>query len=227
MVRVTPATALQQVDGNTGGGQVGWMNREIAMIVRVVLSLVVALMCTGPAQAGDFEDGMAAYERQDYRTALAKWRRAAQQGDLSAHVVIAIMYYEGTGVAQDYKEAARWYKLAAQQGDHFAQFNLGSMYEKGQGLAQDYKEAVRLYRLAAKQNSNRAQVNLGTMYYLGTGVLQDYARAHMWFNIAAADGASEGAKNRDVVAGKMTAQQVEQAQRMARECMNSNFKNCD
>jgi TPR repeat protein len=121
----------------------------------------------------------------------------------------------------------RWYQKAAQQGDAAAQGNLGRMYEKGQGVAQDYKEAVRLYRLAAKQNNYKAQANLGAMYYAGKGVLQDYVRAHMWFNIAAVGGDIDSAKNRDVLARTMTPQQVEQAQRMARECMSSNFTKCD
>ena len=65
------------------------------------------------------------------------------------------------------------------------------------------------------------------MYANGQGVLQDYVRAHMWFNIVAAGGDNDSTKNRDTMARMMTAQQLEQAQRMARECMNSNFKKCD
>jgi TPR repeat protein len=218
--------ALQQIDDNIGGGKVGWLSEVNAMHLRLILSFFISLLFVGAVRAGDFEDGFSAYQRQDFATALAKFRSAAQKGDLSAHLVIAIMYYEGKGVAQDYKEATRWYKLAAQQGDPLAQFNLASMYEKGQGVAQDDKEAIRLYKLAAKQNSNKAQANLGAMYYDGNGVLQDYVRAHMWFSIAASGGDNEGAKNRDTAERKMTAQQVEQARRMARECMNSKFTKC-
>jgi hypothetical protein len=49
----------------------------------------------------------------------------------------------------------------------------------------------------------------------------------MWFNIAAVNGDKDSVKNRDIAASKMSLQKVEQAQRMARECMNSNFKKCD
>jgi len=119
------------------------------------------------------------------------------------------------------------YKLAAQQGYGAAQSNLGMMYDKGQGVAQDYKEAVRLYKLAAQQGYAEAQFNLGLMYRNGQGTPQDFVRAHMWFNIAAVGGNSPRTKNRDLMARTMTAQQVEQAQRMARECMSSNFKQCD
>jgi len=41
----------------------------------------------------------------------------------------------------------------------------------------------------------------------------------MWFNIAAANEGSDAAKNRDIVAKKMTPSQIEKAQDMAREWM--------
>jgi TPR repeat protein len=44
------------------------------------------------------------------------------------------------------------------------------------------------------------------MYYIGKGVVQDYVRAHMWVNLAAVKGDSNAAKNRDIVANKMTPQ---------------------
>jgi hypothetical protein len=49
----------------------------------------------------------------------------------------------------------------------------------------------------------------------------------MWLNIAAVGGDKNSVKVRDLVAKQITPQQIEQAQRMARECMNSNFKKCD
>ncbi|NCX62196.1 MAG: sel1 repeat family protein, partial [Betaproteobacteria bacterium] len=91
------------------------------------------------------------------------------------------------------------------------------MFDDGKGVAQDYKEAVRWYQLAAKQGNAEAQNNLGVMYGLGQGVLQDYTRAHMWLNIAAITGKKNSVEGRDLTASKMTAQQIEQAQRMARE----------
>ena len=94
-------------------------------------------------------------------------------------------------------------------------------------MLQDYKEAVKWYRLAAEQGHASAQSNLGFMYGTGQGVLQDYARAHMWYNLASAAGGSEhGTKNRDIVAEKMTPQQIEKAQEMAKACQARNFKGC-
>ena len=188
------------------------------------LLVVIALLFTQTVWSGDFEDGLAAYERKDYRTALSKFRSAALQGSSKAQYNLGIMYSNGHGVAQDYKEAVRWYRLAAQQGIPQAQVNVGAMYYNGQGVAQDYREAVRWYRLAAQQGNALAQYNLGRMYWNGQGVLQDYLKAHMWLNIAAIAGDKDSVENRDIASRNMTSPQIEQAQRMARECVASNFK---
>jgi len=191
------------------------------------LLIVIALLFAHTAVSGDYEDGWAAYEQKDYATAFSKFRSAAQLGNAAAQALVGMMYSEGLGVAQDYKEAVRWWLLAAKQGNSTAQYNLGNMYRNGHDIAQDYKEAVRWYRLAAQQGLTEAQHNLGFMYGNGQGVLQDHTRAHMWSNIAAINGDKGSVKNRDIVASKMSPQQIEQAQRMARECMASNFKKCD
>ena len=49
----------------------------------------------------------------------------------------------------------------------------------------------------------------------GQGVPQDYVQAHMWFNLAAAQGDPSAAKQRDLLALKMTPSQIEKAQALA------------
>ena len=126
------------------------------------------------------------------------------------------MYEHGQGVPQDYKEAVRLYRLSAEQGDAKAQNNLALMYEDGLGVPQDYKEAVRLYRLSAEQGIAQAQFTLGLMYDFGQGVPQDYALAHMWFNLCGSSGDVNCVDKRNIVEKKMTKQQIEKAQEMAR-----------
>jgi hypothetical protein len=55
------------------------------------------------------------------------------------------------------------------------------------------------------------------MYANGWGVPQDYILAHMWSNLSAAGGHKDAEKNRDFVAAKMTAAQIAEAQKLARE----------
>ena len=59
------------------------------------------------------------------------------------------------------------------------------------------------------------------MYYEGDGVSQNYVLAHMWWNLAAEQRnigfrAKSAIKNRNLVEKRMTKQQIEKAQEMAR-----------
>jgi uncharacterized protein len=103
---------------------------------------------------------------------------------------------------------------------------LGDMYYFGRGVTQDYGEAVKWYKLAAAQGDASAQYNFGLMYANGQGVAQDYVIAHMWFNLAAVSGEVYAVKNRDIIATKMTQQQLADAQKLARECAARNYKGC-
>lgn len=112
----------------------------------------------------------------------------------------------------------------AEQGKPLAQFNLGLMYYKGRVAAQDYTEAVKWWRRAAEQGFAEALNNLGMMYGNGDGVPQDYGEAHKWFDLAASHHPPgrkhrNSVRDRDFLAKKMTAAQIAEAQRLAREWM--------
>ncbi len=193
---------------------------------KLLLTLLTALMLNA-ARAGPVDDALAAYARNDFATVVQIVRPLALKGEAWAQSWLADAYYIGRGVVQDYAEAVRWHRLAAQQGYARAQYNLGNMYSNGQGVVQDYAEAVRWYRLAAQQGYARAQYNLGNMYSNGQGVVQDYVKAHSWYNLSAIKGDADAVKNRDIVAKRMTSQQIAEAQKMARDCQARNFKGCD
>ena len=137
-------------------------------------------------------------------------------------------FNKGLTAAQsgDFATALKEWKPLAEEGNAVAQNNLGLMYHNGWGVPQDYKEAARLYRLAAEQGDADAQGNLGVMYVFGKGVTKDFVYAHMWGNIALMNGNERGASVRGHVAEKMTSSQIEEAQRLARECVKKNYKGC-
>ena len=85
-----------------------------------------------------FQDGVAAYERGDYATALQEFKPLAEQGNSDAQMMLGSMYESGQGVAQDHAETAKWYRKAAEQGNARAQIKVGVMYSDGQGVPQDY-----------------------------------------------------------------------------------------
>ena len=188
------------------------------------LTLLISTSTAVPVYGGQFDDGIAAYERGDYGTAFRLMKPLAERGDARAQHNLGVMYDYGRGVPQDNTKAAKWYRRAAEQGIPEAQHNLGLMYENGQGVPQDNTKAAKWYRRAAEQGIPEAQVNLGLMYYNGQGVPQDYILAHMWLNLAAAQYPASAKKTlndavhyKDTVDSLMTPAQIAEAERLARE----------
>ena len=123
----------------------------VARCVLFVVVLGLATTFTVTAQAGPFEDGLAAFERGDYETALQLLRPLAEQGHAKAQFNLSGMYDNGQGVAQDYAEAVKWYRKAADQGYASAQLNLGLMYESGRHVTQDFVRAHMWFNLATSE----------------------------------------------------------------------------
>jgi TPR repeat protein len=160
-----------------------------------LLGIVIAIGAAAASLASPLEDGLAAYNRGDYVTAVEYWRPIAQQGDAGAQYNLGIVYELGQGVLQDNVEAANWYRKAAEQGIAAAQFNLAIRYQVGQGVTQSYVEAARWFSKAADQGVATAQFNLGVLYAHGQGVMQDYVEAVKWYRKAAEQGQVDAQSN--------------------------------
>jgi uncharacterized protein len=154
--------------------------------------LIFLLVCaaTSPALAGPYEEASAAYDKGDYATALHIYRSFADNGEARAQNNLCIMYSYGMGVSQDYEAAMLWCRKSADQGNPYSQYILGRMY-----------------------------------YDPAPGASKDDVQAYKWFNLAAALADQTKERNvRDVasayrnsVAAKMTAAQIAEAQKLARE----------
>jgi uncharacterized protein len=180
--------------------------------------MVAILFSARGAMAGALEDGVAAYDRADWATALRLLRPFAERGDANAQYLVGNLYGSGYGVDSDPDEAVRWWRKAADQGEARAQDELGTAYVWGLGVHKDYSQAAKWFHKAAEQGEGFAQSSLGFMYEDGTkGVPQDYALAHMWLNLAASQGQPVAKIELDKLTSKMTAEQIAEAQRLARE----------
>jgi TPR repeat protein len=84
-----------------------------------------------------------------------------------------------------------------------------SAYTRG-----DFATAMRLMRPLADQGDVTAQTVVGLMYYFNYG---DRVSAYMWFNLAAAQGNAFAEMFLRDTAGKMTPDQIAEAQKLARE----------
>jgi S1-C subfamily serine protease len=163
------------------------------------LALTFLFLFSGSVYGDDLQDGLDAFQKQDYKTAYKFWLPLAEQGNAKAQFNLGLMYNNGQGVPQDYKEAVKWYRLSAEQGDAKAQLLLGAMYDKGQGVPQDYKEAVKWYRLAAEQGDANSQLLLGIIYDEGEEIPQDHKEAIKWYRLAAEQGHANAQQNLGVM----------------------------
>lgn len=99
--------------------------------------LLTLLLCS----CGDIEDGIKAYEEEDFESALEIFNDLVDNGDAQASYYIAEMYYRGDGVQKDKKLAYMHYRLAAEKGHAEAQHNLSMMLEFGEGVAVNNRES--------------------------------------------------------------------------------------
>ena len=148
------------------------------------------------------EQGIKAYYRGDYQTALEILLPLAEKGKERAQFRVGVMYLRGRGTEKNPTTGTAWIRKAfpavqsaATSGEAWAQADLGSLYHNGLLVAQNDKEAARWYTLAAEQGYPGAQTNLGTMYANGEGVSRSRSEAIKWLKRAAAQGDRIAQKN--------------------------------
>jgi TPR repeat protein len=203
-----------------GGGKTVQVATGVMVALRCGVLAVILCAVASPVWA-DFQTGYDAYQRADFATALREWKPLAERGDVDAQKYLGNIYRKGLGGAKDYAEAVKWWRKAADQGDAVAQYVLGIMYANGKGVAQDYAEAVKSYRKAAVQGHARAQYSLGAMYANGFGVAKDYAEAYFWFALAAKQRDETSIKYRDMVAKRLSAEQLARVQKRVGQGMSA------
>jgi hypothetical protein len=123
--------------------------------------------------AKNFQDGLNAFNKEDYKSAHQLFLQLAEQGIAKAQYNLGLMYAKGKGVVKNDSEAIKWWKLAAEQGDGKAQTNLGWVYEKGKSVPIDAQKAAKWYQLASDQGIAKAQEKLDLLLNKKKGNLQE------------------------------------------------------
>jgi TPR repeat protein len=121
------------------------------------------------------------------------------------------MYHKGLGVTADSAKAMKWLRLAADQENAQAQYVLGTIYWR----KNDNAEMFKLFLRSAEHGYGYAQDNLGDMYGSGVGVPVDNVQAYFWHDRAAAQGVQNAAEKRDLIAKKLTPDEIAQALKLA------------
>ena len=176
--------------------------RNISPVWWLILLGLAVLIVRGPGFLGEIKDG------------------ASAQNDRG------VMYDKGRGVPQNYEKAFELFTKSAEQGHAIAQYNLGVMYLHGKGVPQNDQSAAHWFKKSAKQGKRDGQYSLGLMYGTGRGVSLNYKKAYMWLNLAVYKRHSEAQKDRDTVAKKLSSQDLIEAQKMTKRCLDSGYKNC-
>ena len=153
----------------------------------------------------------------DFGTSFDACRRLANEGDPRVEYKVAVMYNRGFGVPPDYGEGSVWLRRAADQGFAPAETALGDMFGQGMGVDRNYAEAAKWYRRAADQGYASAQHSLGLAYAGGRGVPRDDVESYMWLTLAGAGFETKVYADRDVVAARMTPDQILMAEELLRE----------
>lgn len=145
----------------------------------------------------------------------AKWyQRSAEQGFALAQYRLGTLYERGLGLKADRKQASTWYLRAAEQGNIKAMHNLAVLSANQSDRAPDYTTAAQWFEEAAKRGLPDSQFNLAVLYENGLGVTRDLRTAFMWLSLAAQGGDADAIRRRDILRGKLTAQDITVARRM-------------
>lgn len=131
---------------------------------------------------------------QKYSNAYEWYKKAADQGDVSAQCAIAQMYKCGRGVGCSYREAVIWLLKVSESDSKLANTELAKFRNEelcdiayNFSKREDYK-AYKLYLIAANRGYATAQANLGVFFQNGRGVPINLSEANKWYRKAAEQG---------------------------------------
>ncbi len=192
-----------------------WVQAAEAGHVRAMHNLALSHI----AHAGALEEDDA---NAEYDTAIHWLQNASAVGFANSQYTLGKMYQYGLSVEQNDTLAAEYYVLAADQGFANAQYNMGKAYRDGRGVTRNIELSVQYFRMAAEQGHARAQNRIATRYARGEGVEQNDVVALMWASLSADQGDARGIENRDLLLGRMTPEQIADAQGLI-DAHNANY----
>ena len=136
----------------------------------------------------------------------------------------------GDEYPQNFYKALRLFDKSGEElpSEYIYQFNVAmSLMSSPTNDRKSLDIALDDFQALAQYGSSWSQYILGGYYLYGSGsTLQDFTLAHMWFNVAASQGHRRAAAVLDVLTKDMSADQIAEAQKLARECVAKNYKGC-
>jgi uncharacterized protein len=161
--------------------------------MRSLLLLPFLLLCTASALAQN--EGIEAFQNQDYAKAMRLLRPTAEQGDVRSQFAVGMMLEGGlAGEPQNPAEAARWYRRASDQDFPPAPLYLAVLYQQGSGVEKNLDSAIALYRKAYRLGSDNHQIAMHSSFQLGEiySEVGNGAEAARWYATAGQHGNDDG-----------------------------------
>lgn len=154
---------------------------------------------------------------QNFKDAAKWYQRSADRGFAQAQYRLGTLYERGLGVKADEARAKEWYQRAAERGNIKAMHNLAVLSANAKSGAPDYTTAAKWFSEAAERGLADSQFNLAVLHENGLGVDADMRQAYKWLSLAARSGDKEATRRRDIMKGKLQADELSQAEAMVRE----------
>jgi hypothetical protein len=191
------------------------------------LACAAALFAAVPALAGPLEDGVRAFDEEQYVEALALLTPLAEGGNADAAYLLGEMYGPRSwgqkgenryGVEQDNAKAIAWWTKAAEAGNAKARLKLGWYLMHGKDVvAVNEAEGLSWLVRSAGQGEPQAQFEAGLALWQGKGAAADPVEARKWFLLVAPKDGFEKAKDYlDEMAKTMTPEQIAAAEAAAK-----------
>jgi TPR repeat protein len=179
---------------------------------------------TGGARA-DIGRGVDLFERGRYDEAAVELSSLAEVGVPDAQYLLGVMYLNLMVEPPEQSSALLMIEAAAESGYLPAQTELARMYRAGDGVEQDFTKMMSWYERAAEQGDVGAQLFVADGYGYGYGVEPDLVEAYKWYEIAIQYWGSLAVRARDVLAEKMSDEEIAEAVRRAGDWLASRPRN--
>ena len=184
--------------------------KHLAFLLLTALLLGLA----GGARA-DIGRGFDLFERGRYDEAASELISLAKIGIPEAQYLLGVMYFNLMVEPPEASAALSMLTAAAESGYLPAQTELARIYRAGDGVEQDFVQMMAWYERAAEQGDVGAQLFVADGYGYGYGVEPDLVEAYKWYEIAIQYWGSLAVRARDVLAEKMTGEEIAEAVRRA------------
>lgn len=153
---------------------------------------------------------------QNFKEAAKWYQRSASQGFVQAQYRLGTLFERGLGMKADEARAKDWYLRAAEQGNIKAMHNLAVLNANSHNGTPDYASASKWFTEAAQRGLPDSQFNLAVLYENGLGVTPDARESYKWLSLSARAGDKEAIRRRDIMRGKLTAEELAEADAMVK-----------